>query len=345
MRLSKQQNSRPWRRIEKLLVLNACLLLLLVIGTFINNRQARKAVRDNNRVQMQILQVLDRSSGNQYVKKIATQISTEGLAYLGSPKAPVKMIMIADFECPFCEQVGSKYLKDVRKDFVDTGLLGIYFLNDPLTSHVRGQEAALAGWAAHQQGKFWAFYDTMSASGDLSPDGYTAAAASLGLDSNRFTEDFKSTAAATEIKRQIALAESVPVPGVPALVLHDELLIGEQGFAGLKDRLTEWFVSQAQVMTQAEFAKMPVQERPAILDVRRAEEIAQGAIPGSLHATYGTETFLEDARNLLPSMNQPILVYCKGGARSAKAWHLLRGEGYTNVQYLSGGYDAWKAAQ
>ena len=39
--------------------------------------------------------------------------------------------------------------------------------------------------------------------------------------------------------------------------------------------------------------------------------------------------------------DQPLVVHCQSGARSAAAVSLLRAEGFTNVTELAGGYDAW----
>ncbi|TSA85470.1 rhodanese-like domain-containing protein [Deinococcus detaillensis] len=39
--------------------------------------------------------------------------------------------------------------------------------------------------------------------------------------------------------------------------------------------------------------------------------------------------------------DQPVLVYCQDGSRSAAAVSLLRAEGFENVAELDGGYDAW----
>lgn len=336
---------RPWRRIEKFLAFNAGLLVLLLIGVYINNRQAYRAERGNNLLQLQILQRLNQNSAGKPAEKKTAVIDTDGLAYLGSPTAPLTIILVSDFECPFCKKVGAEHLAAVRKDFVDTGLLGIYYLNAPLKTHLLGQEAALAGWAAHQQGKFWEFFDALGTSGNLSPEGYLACAKSLGLDIQRFETDFRSAAAAEEIQRQIAVAAAVPVPGVPALVLREKLLLGENAFVELKDNLTAWYMSKAQEITQLEFSKLPVQDRPVILDVRTAEEVAAGMIPGARHISLGSESFIEDVRRQAPALNQSIILYCAGGMRSAYAWHLLRSVGYTQVVSLIGGYETWKKIQ
>ena len=71
------------------------------------------------------------------------------------------------------------------------------------------------------------------------------------------------------------------------------------------------------------------QNRKAILllDVRTAEEFAQGNIPGSILAPYDqlAATFQEN------DMNRPIILYCRSGNRSATAKRTLESMGYTNI--------------
>lgn len=79
---------------------------------------------------------------------------------------------------------------------------------------------------------------------------------------------------------------------------------------------------------------------PAVLDVREADEVATGVIPGALTIPRG---FLElQVEEALPSRAEPVVVYCAGGARSALAARTLAEMGYTDVSSLAGGFGAWK---
>ncbi len=79
---------------------------------------------------------------------------------------------------------------------------------------------------------------------------------------------------------------------------------------------------------------------PSVLDVREADEVEQGIIPGSLHIPRGfLELRIEDA---IPDKDGPVVVYCAGGTRSVLAAKTLGDLGYTNVSSLAGGFSAWK---
>jgi rhodanese-related sulfurtransferase/Fe-S cluster biogenesis protein NfuA/glutaredoxin len=77
-----------------------------------------------------------------------------------------------------------------------------------------------------------------------------------------------------------------------------------------------------------------------LVDVRTAEEVAQGMIRGALHLPLGEL----DARHGELDPADVWVVYCKSGRRSATAVQALRGHGFRSVVSLRGGVDAWAAA-
>ena len=76
------------------------------------------------------------------------------------------------------------------------------------------------------------------------------------------------------------------------------------------------------------------------LDVREPDEYEQGAIPGAVHIPRGHLEFQVEGRLL--SKDEPVVVYCAGGARSAFAAKTLQEIGFTNVVSVIGGFNRWK---
>lgn len=116
------------------------------------------------------------------------------------------------------------------------------------------------------------------------------------------------------------------------------------------DRVAGW-VSTATVAASAELRTTPEIDVPglrtrlaagtaAVIDVRSANEWAEGHIPGAEHIPLG---YLADRCRTRPA-TQPIVVQCRTGARSAIAASLLERLGFTNVTNLAGGFTAWTAA-
>ena len=74
------------------------------------------------------------------------------------------------------------------------------------------------------------------------------------------------------------------------------------------------------------------------MKVRRADEFAEGHIPGAINVAnedIGAEQLAE-----LPDLDQVIFVYCRSGRRSKEASAKLAALGYTNI-YESGGILDW----
>lgn len=77
-----------------------------------------------------------------------------------------------------------------------------------------------------------------------------------------------------------------------------------------------------------------------IVDVRGQSEWDEAGIPGARHAFLG---------DLLAHMadvphDQPLVLHCQGGSRSAIGASILQAAGFTNVANLKGGLDAWREA-
>jgi sulfur-carrier protein adenylyltransferase/sulfurtransferase len=78
----------------------------------------------------------------------------------------------------------------------------------------------------------------------------------------------------------------------------------------------------------------------AALDVREPDEYDAGALDGAVHIPRGhLESQVE---NRLTDKEQPLVVYCAGGVRSAFAARTLQELGYTDVVSMIGGFGRWK---
>ena len=77
-----------------------------------------------------------------------------------------------------------------------------------------------------------------------------------------------------------------------------------------------------------------------ILDVRTPQEVAQGAIVGSVHMNFYAPDFKEQLKTL--DKNAPVMVYCAVGGRSGSAMQVLNSMGFKEVYNLAGGINAWR---
>ncbi len=73
-----------------------------------------------------------------------------------------------------------------------------------------------------------------------------------------------------------------------------------------------------------------------LIDVREADEVVSGKIPGAVHIPLGLLEFkLQDL-----SKNTPYIMVCRSGGRSGRATQLLESHGYQATNMI-GGMMSW----
>lgn len=92
----------------------------------------------------------------------------------------------------------------------------------------------------------------------------------------------------------------------------------------------------------AEWEKLRKDASVVVLDVRTAEEFADGHMPGAINLDIRGGKFAETLAGL--DKSKTYLVHCAVGGRSAKACGQMDGLKFDKVLNLSGGITAWEAA-
>jgi sulfur-carrier protein adenylyltransferase/sulfurtransferase len=80
-------------------------------------------------------------------------------------------------------------------------------------------------------------------------------------------------------------------------------------------------------------------EKFTLIDVREPDEVAQGAIAGSVALPRGQLEHKIDT--ITADKSARIVCYCGGGGRSALAAQTLKHMGFKDVLSLAGGYRKW----
>jgi len=112
---------------------------------------------------------------------------------------------------------------------------------------------------------------------------------------------------------------------------------------GLKRWIAERFPEGPFIDGAALAAWLADRSRPAplVVDVRSPKERGVSMIPGALGANDGAAAAAA-LSTLDPAV--PVVVYCAGGIRSAKAARVLIAAGHADVRNLEGGIFAWANA-
>lgn len=142
----------------------------------------------------------------------------------GPDDAKVTMVMITDFQCPFCKRV-QKTIRALERRYGDD--LRIVVKHNPLPFHKRARAAALAVEAAREQDKFWELHDLLyEHNRALSDADLRKWAKEAGCDVPRFERDLAASAARRRIDDDIELARRVGARGTPSFFINGRYIAG-----------------------------------------------------------------------------------------------------------------------
>jgi protein-disulfide isomerase len=82
---------------------------------------------------------------------------------LGSVTAPVAVVVVSDFQCPFCARFANTVLPELRRSLVDTGRVALYYRHFVVQGHDFATKAAEIAECADEGGQFWAIHDALFA--------------------------------------------------------------------------------------------------------------------------------------------------------------------------------------
>ncbi len=156
-------------------------------------------------------------------------INIKGRPVYGSDKAPVTIVMFADFECPHCRAEAP-----VMRKLVDQfrGRAKLVFKHFPLGGHDRAKPAAIAVEAAHQQGKFWEMHDLVFANQTaLSDADLLEYAKEIGLDLPKFKKDIADKKVKADVEADRAEGDKLDIQGTPTVYVNGRL-VNDRLFGG-----------------------------------------------------------------------------------------------------------------
>jgi protein-disulfide isomerase len=147
------------------------------------------------------------------------EIDITGRPVYGNERAPVTMVVFADFECPHCRKEAPRLRKIVQQY---RGQVKLVYRHFPLNMHARARVAAIATEAAHAQGKFWELHDlvfehpTQLEDEDL----YRYAKQIPGLDFAAFQAHFQARKGEEQVEQDREAGEKLQITGTPAVYVN-----------------------------------------------------------------------------------------------------------------------------
>ncbi len=155
----------------------------------------------------------------------------------GPADAKVTIVMISDFQCPFCKRVQST-LDQVEREY--GGDVRFVAKHNPLAFHARARPAAIASEAARKQGKFWEMHDLLYENNRALSDADLARyAKKAGCSVSSFKSALSDRTITRAIDDDVALATRLGARGTPSFFVNGRYLAGAQPFSAFKALIDE----------------------------------------------------------------------------------------------------------
>ena len=172
------------------------------------------------------------------------KVSNGHLPVLGKSSAKVTIIEFSDLQCLFCRRFWKDTLPQLKKDYIDRGLVKLAYRQFPLPAdlHPAARDLSEASECANDQGKFWEFHDKtyaeQAAQGDgtiaVTPSDIANWASSLGLDMTSFNDCFSNKKNAKKIDADQADGQKVSVNSTPTFFVNGQILVGALPYSSFK---------------------------------------------------------------------------------------------------------------
>jgi len=155
----------------------------------------------------------------------------------GKPTAPVTIVEISDFQCPFCSRV-EPTMKQLKEKY-GPDKLRVVWKHNPLPFHKNARpahEAAQTVFALGGSDAFWKFHALAFGNQQaLSDESYEKWAKESGVDVAKFKAAYASKKYAAKVDEDLAVAKKIGATGTPAFRINGVTLSGAQPI----DKFTE----------------------------------------------------------------------------------------------------------
>jgi len=165
------------------------------------------------------------------------RVPIDGLPVFGPASALVTIVEFTDYQCPYCARAESR-IQTLKQTYGDDVRIAI--AAHPLPMHENARAAALAAFAAAEQGKMEEMHAHLFAHANALDDaGLAKAAADVGLDVARFEAARRGPNAAAALAQAEALAKTAGVKGTPTFFVNGRRVIGAQPIETFKTMIDE----------------------------------------------------------------------------------------------------------
>ena len=176
------------------------------------------------------------------------EVGSKGYPFIGDKDAPVTIIEVSDFECPFCNRFTLDTLPELKETYVDEGIVKFVFRDFPLPYHPFAQKAAEATLCVYEQedADYYEYHMMLHEnSAALDIDNLKEYAEEVGVDADDFAAclddgDFEKIVKEDfEEMNGIVQNSGLDNFGTPGFFVNGRPLIGAQPFSAFEEIIEE----------------------------------------------------------------------------------------------------------
>jgi protein-disulfide isomerase len=152
----------------------------------------------------------------------------------GDSAAPVWLVELSDFQCPFCKQWHDETYPVLVREYVVPGVVRLAYVNLPLQMHAQAFHAAEAAMCGAAQNRFWQMHDGLFATqkqwGELSDTAaavvFDSLAVSTGVNPAEWRDCMRSGVMRRLVNADRSRGASAGIRSTPMFFVGDEPIQG-----------------------------------------------------------------------------------------------------------------------
>ena len=161
----------------------------------------------------------------------------------GSQSAPVVLIDMSDFACPYCAEFSLKTYPALDREYVQTGKVLFKYIPFVVGSFRHGEQATRAAECAADQGQFWLMLDRIYSTqaewkrGNAIDAQMTALAGTTPIDSARFSACYSDRRTVARTERANELVNSIGLRVTPSFLVNGHPVQGALPLADFRKQI------------------------------------------------------------------------------------------------------------
>ena len=152
--------------------------------------------------------------------KLTTDLLLEGEPSLGNARAPLTIVEFSDFECRYCQQFHQTVMPNLKREYIETGLVRFIHKDLPLPFHRQALPAAAVARCAGEQNKYWTTYGALfDGQSCLQCKGVVAIARERGVDATTLQACMNRDSTKALINANVSEAQLHGIRATPTFVI------------------------------------------------------------------------------------------------------------------------------